>query len=161
MCADECDRNDRAWTEFTYDGPDAPRLMNKIVFDGVRLDREEGGWRQYRQIDDAHNTPQASLSLMTCAELARFLQIVQDTNFLFYDQRAQPITARDILTQYKRYRKWREELPQPIFNLDMNAAPLPHVFFLQQVHSLPSSLPTGIPVMSLSGGNLSVVVNSV
>jgi hypothetical protein len=97
----------------------------------VRLDREQGRWRHYRRLEDFHSPVHSSLSLLTSSELAKFLQVVQDTNSLFYDQRTTPISARDILSQYKKYESWREELPGPIAKVDMNSAPLPHVFFLQ------------------------------
>lgn len=71
------------------------------------------------------------MSLITSSELAKFLQIVQDTNFLYYDQRTTSISARDILMQYRKYQAWKDDLPQLISKVDMNSGPLPHVFFLQ------------------------------
>lgn len=101
------------------------------MFDGVRLDREDGKWRLYRRQEDVHIATQPSFSLLVTSELARFLQIVQDTNTMYYDHRAQTVSARDILTQYKRYQTWRDELPQALMGVEGNAPLLPHVFYLQ------------------------------
>ncbi|KAI9851076.1 MAG: hypothetical protein M1838_004508 [Thelocarpon superellum] len=119
-----------AWSEFTYECSESSHLAAANVLDGVRLDREDSKWRLYRHVDDIHNPPQPSLALLAANESARFLQIVQDTNALFYDTRATVVTARDVLIQYKRYLAWRDELPEAIAQLDMADVPLPHLVFL-------------------------------
>ncbi|KAI9824068.1 MAG: hypothetical protein M1832_002136 [Thelocarpon impressellum] len=145
-----------AWNEFTYERSDSPRLLNHNVLDGVRLDREDGQWRQYRQVEDLQTPTQPSLSLLATFESTRFLQIVQDTNALFYDNLASVISARALLTQYRRYLAWREELPGPLATLEPGERPLPHVIFLH-VHYHTAMVSLFRPLVGLGhfsrGGN--------
>ena len=120
-----------AWAEFTYDLSHSPQLLNANVLDGVRLDREDGQWRPYRQMEDVKLPAQPNFSLLTTFESAKFLQIVQDINTLFYDIQTNQISARDVVMQHRKLVLWKDELPEIIGKLDLNERQLPHVLFLQ------------------------------
>lgn len=119
-----------AWTEFTYQCSELPRLPNPTVFDGVRMDREDGRWRKYREPSDLDTPTQPSLALLTAFHMAEFMNILHDTIKMYYADGDADVSARDILRQYWRYLSWKDELPSELSAPGDDGPSLPHTYFL-------------------------------
>ncbi|KAI9799400.1 MAG: hypothetical protein M1833_004100 [Piccolia ochrophora] len=118
------------WTEFTYENAVSQRLQGHRVFEGVSLERDNSMWRFYRFPHDQWLATRPSLAILTACELAKFAHHVRETTGLFYVNHRRNITARKVLTQYKRYLAWKENLPAPLSIVDSSPGALPHFFFL-------------------------------
>lgn len=117
----------------------AAEIPLSVTFDHVREDRDDAVWRFYRRVHDDRELPtRPSNAIMTACEESKLFRVIHESLSLYCSSRGKA-TALGIIEGYKRYLNWKEDLPLPIKNIDINDEPLPHVLYLQYDLLLPKS----------------------
>lgn len=88
-------------------------------------------WRFYREIGDQRHLPvRPSHAILTACHQAGLFRIIHESLNLYCGLRGMA-TAEAILTLYRRYLDWEEDLPFILKATDDEAQPLPHILLLQ------------------------------
>lgn len=117
----------------TYQKLYSPPAPREIVFEHVRMDKDDGLWRFYRQPGDQEEMPtRPSHAILTAYHQARLFRLIHE-NFKLYCGIRGKVTAREVLEIYRDYLDWRDSLPKLINNVTEDAQPLPHVLYMQYV----------------------------
>ncbi|KAI9797905.1 MAG: hypothetical protein M1825_005674, partial [Sarcosagium campestre] len=118
------------WAEFTFGNVMSQQPVYSNLFDGVPVSMENSTWRFYRYATDQQLSPRRSYVLLTATELAKFAFLVSEISGLYYMTRKTPITAHAVLSHYREYLVWKEQIPTELKLADGSGQPLPHVLFL-------------------------------
>lgn len=114
-----------------------PPIVLSADYVGIEKDDDsidELGWYCYRFKEDKHLDGRPGLLATTNREKAKLLSIVQETATMLYSRRPPHISAHRIMQQYKKYSRWREELPAVIGDTSIRSEVLPHILSLLLVN---------------------------
>ena len=115
----------------TYQKFYTPDFPHEVTFNHVRLDKDDEVWRFYRSVGDEEELPtRQSHAILTTYYQARLLRVCRDCLNLYCGYGGR-ITAQKVISVYKAYTDWKEDLPPPLQELDPDAQPLPNVMYLQ------------------------------
>ena len=115
----------------TYQKLYQPDLPREVIFDAVQFDKDNDQWRYYRAVNDENELPtRPSYSILTAFWQAKLFFIINDSLNMYcgYTGRG---TAEKIIRTYKNFTTWKDELPEILQRIDVEAQPLPHVLNLQ------------------------------
>ncbi|KAL9002916.1 MAG: hypothetical protein Q9188_004189 [Gyalolechia gomerana] len=117
-------------TGITYQKLYAPELPHMPEFRHVELFSNHAVWRFYRFNGDQRKLPvRPSHAILTACHQAALFQIIHESLNLYCGLRG-AATAEAVLTLYRRYRDWEEDLPFILKAVDEEAQPLPHILYL-------------------------------
>lgn len=120
----------------TYQKLYAPELPHMAKFRHVDLQSSHSTWQEYRSIGDQRYLPvRPSHAVLAACHQAGLFRIIHESLNLYCGLRGL-ITADAVLTLYRRYMDWEEDLPFILKAIDDEARPLPHILLLQYVLSL-------------------------
>ncbi|KAL8758085.1 MAG: hypothetical protein Q9184_004029 [Pyrenodesmia sp. 2 TL-2023] len=120
----------RSSTGITYQKLYAPELPHMAKFQHVDKHSNHSVWRFYRQIGDQRHLPvRPSHAVLTACHQAGLFRIIHESLNLYCGLRG-VATAEAILTLYRRYVDWEEDLPFILKATDEEAQPLPHILLL-------------------------------
>lgn len=118
------------WSQMTFQ---TPPFSKQIISDTDQDGDEEldsAKWYFYRFVND-QCPAWSGLIASTNREKTKLMNIINDVMTMFYSSGGQAIQADHILQQYARYRRWRQELPGVIGDIENNnGQALPHVLSL-------------------------------
>ncbi|KAL8945758.1 MAG: hypothetical protein Q9222_007747 [Ikaeria aurantiellina] len=123
-------RECRSSTGITYQKLYAPEVPQMVRFVHVNVDSDNEVWRFYRTVGeqrDLHVRPSYAI-LTACHQVALF-RIIHESLNIYCGLRGMA-TAEIVLTLYRRYLDWEEDLPPVLQSPDESAQPLPHVLYL-------------------------------
>ncbi|KAL8923039.1 MAG: hypothetical protein Q9208_004851 [Pyrenodesmia sp. 3 TL-2023] len=117
-------------TGITYQKLYAPELPHMAKFRHVDMHSNHSVWRFYRQIGDQRHLPvRPSHAVLTACHQAGLFRIIHESLNLYCGLRGL-VTAEAILTDYRRYLDWEEDLPFILKAVEEEAQPLPHILLL-------------------------------
>ncbi|KAL8904054.1 MAG: hypothetical protein Q9207_003515 [Kuettlingeria erythrocarpa] len=120
----------RSSTGITYQKLYAPELPHMAKFRHVDMNSNHSVWRFYRQIGDQRHLPvRPSHAILTACHQAGLFRIIHESLNLYCGLRG-VVTAEAILTLYRRYLDWEEDLPFILKAIEEEAQPLPHILLL-------------------------------
>ncbi len=106
------------------------------------MDGDDAVWRFYRKAGDGHELPtRPSYAMVTACMQAGLFRIVNESLNLYCGHRGD-VSATSVLTIYKMYLDWKEDLPPKVRQIEIDDQPLPHILYLQYVICLYLVLPT-------------------
>jgi hypothetical protein len=121
----------RASVGITYQKFYTPDLPHEVSFEHVRMDKDDAIWRFYRSVGDEKEMPtRPSHAILTAYFQAKLFRICRDCMNLYCGYSGK-ITAHKVITLYKHYTQWKEDLPAALRQVDIEAQPLPNVLYLQ------------------------------
>lgn len=107
------------------------------MFRDVFLSQPDGPWRNYRRPGDDKTEPgdkgvsnRPCYAQLTGSEHAKLYCIVHET-ILTYCSHDGKVTARRLSRVYSHYRRWKEDLPHALRDVEGDREALPHILFLQ------------------------------
>lgn len=115
----------------TYQKLYQPDLPREVSFDAVQFDRDHDQLRFYCAVKENNEMPiRPSHSILTAFWQAKLFFIINDSLNMYcgYVGRA---TAEKTIRTYKNFTTWKDELPEILQRIDVQAQPLPHVLNLQ------------------------------
>lgn len=117
-------------TGITYQKLYAPELPHIPQFRHVDPNANHTVWRFYRFNGDQRKLPvRPSHAILTACHQAALFRIIHESLNLYCGLRG-VVTAEAVLTLYRRYLDWKEDLPFILEAVDEEAQPLPHILFL-------------------------------
>ncbi|KAI4137433.1 MAG: hypothetical protein LQ341_005140 [Variospora aurantia] len=117
-------------TGMTYQKLYAPELPHMAKFQHVDLQSSHSTWQEYRSIGDQRYLPvRPSHAVLAACHQAGLFRIIHESLNLYCGLRGL-ITADAVLTLYRRYMDWEEDLPFILKAIDDEARPLPHILLL-------------------------------
>lgn len=127
-----------AWSAIIYQKPVAPISTSQAdVFQDLSLSQSDGPWRNYRRPgDDKVEAGNDRMSTRPCnaqvtaSENAKLYRIVHKT-ILTYCGHDGKVTGQTLSRVYSLYRRWKEDLPQGLRDVEGDREALPHIMFLQ------------------------------
>ncbi|KAL8934880.1 MAG: hypothetical protein Q9216_005689 [Gyalolechia sp. 2 TL-2023] len=117
-------------TGITYQKLYAPELPYMPQFRHVDINSNHSVWRFYRYNGDQRKLPvRPSHAILAACHQAALFRIVHESLNLYCGLRG-VATAEAVLTLYRRYNDWLEDLPFILKAVDEEAQPLPHILYL-------------------------------
>lgn len=126
-----------AWSAIIYQKPNAPVSTRATIFRDIFLGQPDGPWQNYRRPGDDKAEPgdkrvsnRPCYAKLTGFEQAKLYRIVHETIHVYcgYDGK---VTAHRLSSVYSLYRRWKENLPQALRDVEGDREALPHALFLQ------------------------------
>ncbi|KAL8703629.1 MAG: hypothetical protein Q9201_003199 [Fulgogasparrea decipioides] len=118
-------------TGITYQKLYAPEFPAIDEFEHIDMHADSEIWRFYRTVGDEHELPvRPGYAILTAFEQAALFRIVHESLNLYCGLRGS-ITAEAMLTLYRRYLDWDEDLLAILKKMDVEEQPLPHILFLR------------------------------
>ena len=120
-----------AWSGLIFQKPTAPISTHATVFQDIDTQKDDGPWRFYKEPgDDTSMSRRPSYLVVTAFEHAKLYRIIHETILVFCGSRGK-VSAHHMLLIYERFLEWKERLPTPLADVDVQDEALPHALFLQ------------------------------
>lgn len=121
----------RCCASITYQCLYAPSVPREEIFQGIDLDIDAPLWGFYRHPGDEKELPtRPSHAIITACHQAKLFRIIDESLALYCGNRGQ-VSAEKMLSVYRRYREWIDDLPPVVSNVEVADQPLPHILYLQ------------------------------
>ncbi|KAL9601455.1 MAG: hypothetical protein Q9219_002521 [cf. Caloplaca sp. 3 TL-2023] len=117
-------------TGITYQKLYAPEVSQLPRFQHIDMQSSHAMWRFYRHVGDQRQLPvRPCHAVITACHQATLFRIIHESLNLYCGLRG-AATAEAVLTLYRRYKDWEEDLPFIVGAIDEDAQPLPHILCL-------------------------------
>ncbi|KAL8710635.1 MAG: hypothetical protein Q9220_004859 [cf. Caloplaca sp. 1 TL-2023] len=117
-------------TGITYQKLYAPEAPQLVRFVHVNVESDNEIWRSFRTVGDQRDVRvRPSHTILTACHQAALFRIIHESLNVYCGLRGLA-TAEVVLTLYRRYLDWEEDLPPVLKALDETAQPLPHAMYL-------------------------------
>ncbi|KAL8690592.1 MAG: hypothetical protein Q9218_003996 [Villophora microphyllina] len=118
----------------TYQKLYAPefQILDRSSSQHIDLKGDKDSWTFYRTAGDDRELPvRTSHAILTALHQSRLFRIIHGSLNLYCGLGGMA-TAEAILTLYRRYLDWEDDLPPILKQLDVDSQPLPHILFLHE-----------------------------